>query len=89
MAWQHISDHDLDRYYLGIVADESELAPFEEHLLACPICVQRSEETQDYVDTIRAVLSAPSVPSDCSLFGFRRCFWTEIAGYCPSSRVRV
>jgi hypothetical protein len=49
MAWQHISDEDLERYYLGMVTDESELAPLEEHLLACPPCVKRAEEAQDRV----------------------------------------
>ena len=33
----HISDDDLERYYLGMVKDEAELAPFEEHLLACRV----------------------------------------------------
>ena len=50
----HISDHDLERYHLGVVKDEAELAPLEEHLLACPKCVERAEESADYVDTIRA-----------------------------------
>jgi anti-sigma factor RsiW len=54
----HISDHDLERYYLGMVREEAELAPLEEHLLACPACVARAEETQDYVDAIRAALTA-------------------------------
>ena len=52
MAWQHISDHDLERSYLGMVTDESELAPLEDHLLACPACAQRSEATEDYVDVL-------------------------------------
>jgi hypothetical protein len=47
MAWRHISDEGLERYYLGMVTDESELAPLEEHLLACPACVRRAEEAQD------------------------------------------
>ena len=50
----HISDHDLERYHLGVVKHEAELAPLEEHLLACPKCVERAEESADYVDTIRA-----------------------------------
>jgi hypothetical protein len=50
----HISDHDLERYHLGMVVDEAELAPLEEHLLACPKCVERAEESADYVDAIRA-----------------------------------
>lgn len=35
MAWQHISDEDLEGYHLGTVTDEAELAALEEHLLAC------------------------------------------------------
>jgi hypothetical protein len=50
----HISDHDLERYYLGMVKDEAELASLEEHLLACPACVERAESTQDYVGALRA-----------------------------------
>lgn len=56
MREEHISDHDLERYYLGMVADEEELAPLEEHLLWCPSCVERADEAQDYVDVIRSVL---------------------------------
>jgi hypothetical protein len=54
MAWQHISDEDLERYYLGMVTDEAERTPLEEHLLACPQCVAGAEASQDYVDAIRA-----------------------------------
>ena len=53
----HISDHDLERYYLGRVKDEVELASLEEHLLACPACAERAESTQDYVDALRAGLT--------------------------------
>ena len=52
----HISDHDLERYYLGMVKDEAELASLEEHLLACPACVERAESLQDFVDALRAAL---------------------------------
>ena len=51
---EHISDHDLEQYHLGTVKDETELAPIEEHLLACPKCVERAEESADYVDALRA-----------------------------------
>ena len=50
----HISAYDLERYHLGMVVDEAELAPIEEHLLWCPKCVERAEESADYVDAIRA-----------------------------------
>jgi anti-sigma factor RsiW len=44
----------LERYYLGLVKDEAELASREERLLACPACVEHAESTQDYVDALRA-----------------------------------
>lgn len=50
----HISDHDLDRYCLGMITEECELAPLEEHILACPECAVRAEATQAYVDAVRA-----------------------------------
>jgi hypothetical protein len=50
----HISDHDLERYHLGMVVDEAELAPFEEHLLGCSECAERAESVATYVDTMRA-----------------------------------
>jgi anti-sigma factor RsiW len=56
MDWIHISDHDLERYYLGIVTAEEELAPLEEHILACPSCAERAEATQDDVDAMRLAL---------------------------------
>jgi hypothetical protein len=34
----HISDHDLECYYLGTVTDEEELAPLEEHPLLPIVC---------------------------------------------------
>lgn len=34
MTDPHISQHDLKRYHLGMVVEESELAPLEEHILA-------------------------------------------------------
>jgi hypothetical protein len=53
MNAEHISDHNLERYCIGMVTEEEELAPLEEHLLWCPACVERAEETQDYVDAMR------------------------------------
>jgi hypothetical protein len=50
----HISDHDLERYHLGMVKDEAELAALEEHLLWCGVCVDEAEAAARYVDEIRA-----------------------------------
>ena len=50
----HIGGHDLERYHLGMVKDEVELARLEEHLLWCEICLDRAEAAAQYVDEIRA-----------------------------------
>jgi len=50
---QHPSDHDLEHYHLGMIQDETELAPLEEHLLVCAECVRRAEAAADFVDAIR------------------------------------
>ena len=50
----HIDDHDLERYHLGMVKDEIELAALEEHLLWCGACVDRAEASAGYVDAVRA-----------------------------------
>ena len=52
----HISDHDLERYHLGQIVEDTELAALEEHLLACPACAERAEATARYVDAIRAAI---------------------------------
>ena len=54
MTDTHISQHDLERYHLGMVKDEGELAPLEEHILSCHHCAGRAEEIADYVDAMRA-----------------------------------
>lgn len=55
---EHISDHDLERYHLGMVNDEAELAPLEEHLLCCSECQERAGATAAYVDSLRAAIIA-------------------------------
>jgi hypothetical protein len=47
----HISDHDLERFILGMVKDESELESLEQHLLVCAECIDRADETRQYVQT--------------------------------------
>ena len=54
----HISDHDLERYHLGMVVAEAEFAPLEEHSLACPTCAERAEQTAQYIDSLRAAIIA-------------------------------
>jgi hypothetical protein len=52
----HISEHDLERYYLGQIADEAELAPIEEHLSWCDECLDSVTEAEWFVDDIRVAL---------------------------------
>jgi hypothetical protein len=60
MPWNHVSDHDLERYHLGKVVGEAELAPLEEHLLACPGCAERAEEAAAYVEALQAAMTVGS-----------------------------
>jgi anti-sigma factor RsiW len=39
-----------------MIQSEDELERFEEHLLACPKCVVRAEQAEEYVDLLRAAL---------------------------------
>jgi hypothetical protein len=57
MKMGHIDDHDLERYYLGMVTEAAEIDRLEQHLIACKECALRADETQDYVDVIRAAIS--------------------------------
>ena len=50
----HLADHDLERYYLGMITEEPELATIEEHLLWCHECLDRAEASDRYVDAVRA-----------------------------------
>ena len=52
----HISDDDLERYAMGAVKDEGELAALEEHLLVCGECIGRTEKTDRYVEATRVAL---------------------------------
>jgi hypothetical protein len=52
----HVSQEDLERYYLGQITQEKEIAALEKHLLACDPCVRRAQEAQDYVDAMRRAI---------------------------------
>ena len=49
----HASDHDLERYHLGMVTG-AELDALEEHLIGCGKCAERAAEAADYVDAMRS-----------------------------------
>ena len=58
---EHISDHDLERYYLGMVT-EPELTSIEEHLLWCHECLERNQSSERYVDAMRGAAVALDRP---------------------------
>ena len=49
-------DNDLERYLLGYVTDESELAMLEEHLLICERCIEQTERIGIEMARIRHAL---------------------------------
>lgn len=55
VGMSHISDEELELYCLGRATNE-QLAPIEEHLLACPECVNRAERMLEAIDTLREAL---------------------------------
>jgi hypothetical protein len=63
MEQRHISEDDLERYDLGMVADESECAQVEEHLLWCPSCLDRLEKIEQEITRLRRVL----IRADCDI----------------------
>lgn len=52
----HISDHDLERFHLGMVQDETEFDLIEGHLLWCSQCIDAAKETAHYVDAMRVAI---------------------------------
>jgi hypothetical protein len=52
----HISEENLERYYLGTAPNE---AAIEEHLLWCQGCQDKYVETEAFIETIRAALREP------------------------------
>ena len=52
----HISEHQLERFILGLVRDDAELERVEGHLLVCAECIDRADEAQDYIQTMRGAL---------------------------------
>lgn len=52
----HITDGDLERYAMGTMEDEGQLAILEEHLLVCGQCIDRAEAAEAYVQAMRTAL---------------------------------
>ena len=60
MALLHVSEDLLDQYAMGVLSQD-ELAGVEEHLLLCPECQARLEETDEFVATFRKAAVEPQV----------------------------
>ena len=54
MAAFHISDDDLERYWLHMVPDGPEIDLIQKHLLECQQCLDRAREARDYVKAMKA-----------------------------------
>lgn len=52
---EHIPDEDLELYCLGRATNE-QLAPIEEHLLACPACLEKVQRMLAAIDSLREAL---------------------------------
>ena len=68
-AEEHPGEEVLERYSLGTLP-EGELAPFEEHLLICPVCQERLAETDAYVLAVRAAAARLRKESAASTIRF-------------------
>lgn len=58
MATDHITDHDLEFYYLGMLRSSTDVMRLQEHLAACHQCVRRAITTADYIEAMQRALIA-------------------------------
>src|ERR1035438_7304028 len=61
---ERICDHNLERYHLGMVKDEAELAPIEEHLLAPVflVSVEMNPRTGCFCQPVFSIISSIVAP---------------------------
>jgi hypothetical protein len=52
----HISDEELEKFYLGLVPGQDELDRIEIHIRICSLCSLKADWTQDYVRTMEQPL---------------------------------
>ena len=64
MPSTHISDNSLERYLLGHIPDEVELARVEEHVIACVACQKRAEAMGDYITAMKGALKKAIAESE-------------------------
>lgn len=58
MATDHITNHDLELYYLGMLRSSTSVMRLQEHLATCPQCVRRAITTADYIESMQRALIA-------------------------------
>lgn len=56
MATDHITDHDLELYYLGMLRSSTDVMRLQEHLATCRQCVRQAISTADYIETLQRAL---------------------------------
>ena len=54
---EHITDQELELHLRGKIRQAQELARIEGHLLKCPDCNARSEQTETYLKILEVVVS--------------------------------
>ncbi len=67
---QHISEDVLESYSMGKLSDE-ESAPMEEHLILCPVCRARLDETDEFIRATKAAASGLNPPQPGSPFRWK------------------
>lgn len=60
----HLSDDDLERYLMGQIPDDAELAQVEEHVIACVACQKRAEAMGDYITAMKEALKVANGGDD-------------------------
>ncbi len=48
-VYDHVSDHDLERLFLGLIASHQEQDQIRAHISICHLCTVKAEWTEDYV----------------------------------------
>ena len=63
-TFHHVSNDDLESYYLNRTSSPTELAVVEEHLLWCHDCLDRLESIERFVKLLRAGAARDGIASE-------------------------
>jgi anti-sigma factor RsiW len=79
----HSAEETIEKYAMAKLA-ESEVAPFEEHLLMCDGCQERLQQMDTFVHATKAALAKlrpePSFPERLSALSAIPPRWASVAG---------